>query len=58
MVGPWTGRATEQYEVAGWLIGIGIVLWAITWAINRAIYARRTYLREPEELGGSGVPRS
>ena len=27
LVGPWTGRATEQYKVAGILIAIGVVLW-------------------------------
>ena len=56
MVGPWTGRDTEQYRVAGWLIALGVVLWVVTWAINRGVYARKTYLREPEEL--SGGPRS
>ncbi|MET0990239.1 MAG: APC family permease [Glaciihabitans sp.] len=32
LVLPWTsGRAFEQYQVAGLLVGIGIVLWAVTW---------------------------
>lgn len=52
LVGPWTGRDTEQYEVAGWLLGLGIVLWVITWVVNRAVYGRRTFVREPEELSG------
>jgi basic amino acid/polyamine antiporter, APA family len=54
MVGPWTGRETEQYEVAGWLIAVGVVLWAVTWAVNRAVYGRKTFMRDPEELSGSG----
>jgi amino acid transporter len=36
LVGPWTGRDTQQYVIAAVLIGVGIVLWAVTMAINRA----------------------
>ena len=53
LVGPWTGRATEQYKIAGVLLGIGVVLWALTWVINRALYSRSTYLKDPEALEGS-----
>ncbi len=53
LVGPWTGRATEQYKVAGILIAIGVVLWALTWLINRALYGRKTYLKNPEALEGA-----
>jgi amino acid transporter len=49
-VGPWTGRKTIQYEIAGWLLALGVVLWAITWFANRALRAKKTYLRDPEEL--------
>ena len=41
LVGPWTGRDTAQYTIAGILIGIGVVLWLVTWLINRSIRARR-----------------
>jgi amino acid transporter len=54
LVGPWTGRDTAQYTVAGGLILLGIVLWAMTWTVNRTVYGKRTYLREPEELETSG----
>ena len=53
LVGPWTGRATGQYTIAGLLIGIGIVLWFVTWLINRGRYGHKTYLRNPEALEGS-----
>ena len=53
LAGPWTGRAVVQYHVAGALIAIGIVLWALTWFINRAIYGRKTYLKNPEALEGA-----
>ena len=52
-VGPWTGRAGIQYEIAGWLLALGVVLWAITWFANRALRAKKTYLREPEEIAES-----
>jgi APA family basic amino acid/polyamine antiporter len=50
LVGPWTGRAPEQYTIAGVLLAIGVGLWVVTWLINRAIYGRRTYLKDPEAL--------
>jgi amino acid transporter len=50
-VGPWTGRDTIQYTIAGWLLAIGVVLWALTWLANRFLFAKKTYMRDPEELG-------
>jgi APA family basic amino acid/polyamine antiporter len=36
LVFPFTsGRAIEQYEIAGLLLAIGIVLWAVTWVAQR-----------------------
>ncbi len=52
-VGPWTGRDPLQYKIAGWLLVIGVVLWAITWFANRALRGKKTYLRDPEELSES-----
>jgi APA family basic amino acid/polyamine antiporter len=34
--GPWTGRDMVQYQIAGALIGIGVLLWFVTVAVNRA----------------------
>jgi amino acid transporter len=50
LVTPFTGRDTEQYVVAGWLLVVGVVLWAITWFANRALRAKKTFLRDPESL--------
>jgi amino acid transporter len=36
LVGPWTGRDTVQYTIAGVLIGVGVLLWLVTVSINRA----------------------
>ena len=36
LAGPWTGRNPVQYEIAGVLLGIGVVLWGVTVLVNRA----------------------
>ena len=36
LAGPWTGRDPVQYEIAGYLLGIGVVLWVVTVLVNRA----------------------
>lgn len=35
LAGPWTGRASVQYTIAGVLIGIGVLLWVVTVFVNR-----------------------
>jgi len=35
LAGPWTGRASVQYTIAGVLIGIGVLLWIVTVFVNR-----------------------
>ena len=54
LVTPLSGREPVQYQIAGVLLAIGVVLWAITWFINRAVRAKKTYLRDPSQLGGGG----
>jgi amino acid transporter len=55
-VTPFTGRNPIQYTIAGWLLALGVVLWALTWLANRFFFAKRTYLRDPDEfLGGDGT---
>ena len=46
LVTPFTGRDSDQYEVAGILLVIGVVLWAITFFVIRS---RRESL-DPAEL--------
>mgnify|MGYP002653574243 FL=1 len=52
LVGPWARNEEQQqqYEIAGGLLALGVVLWAITWFINRAVYAKKTYMRDPEHI--------
>jgi amino acid transporter len=52
LVGPWTDRDTVEYKIAGVLIGLGVVLWVVTWLINRGGRAKRTGFRHPEDLSG------
>ncbi|HEY1133662.1 MAG TPA: APC family permease [Nocardioides sp.] len=54
LVGPWA-RVEEQYiqyEIAGALLVIGVVLWAVTWFTNRALRSERTGFRDVEDLDG------
>lgn len=55
---PVTGRESIQYVIAGWLLVIGVGLWALTWAANRAFFGRKTYLRDPEELASEDATKN
>jgi APA family basic amino acid/polyamine antiporter len=35
LAGPWVGRDIIQYQIAGGLLAIGVLLWALTWMVNR-----------------------
>jgi basic amino acid/polyamine antiporter, APA family len=53
LIGPWARDPEDyvQYEIALWLLAVGIVLWVLTWLTNRGIRAKRTGFRDPEHLG-------
>ena len=55
---PVTGRESIQYVIAGWLLVIGVGLWALTWMANRAFFGKKTYLRDPEELASEDATRN
>ena len=38
------------YQIAGGLLAIGVVLWALTWFTNRGIRAKTTGFRDIEHL--------
>jgi hypothetical protein len=52
LVGPWARDSEDyvQYEIAGGLLAIGIVLWALTWLTNRGVRAKKTGFRDIEHL--------
>ncbi len=54
LVLPFSGRDPEHYVIAGGLLALGVVLWALTWLANRGLRARKTYFRDPDDLTGGG----
>ena len=52
LAGPWARDREDwiQYQVAGGLLAVGVVLWALTWLTNRGIRAQRTGFRDIEHL--------
>jgi amino acid transporter len=54
LVGPWARDPENyiQYRIAAGLLGIGIVLWALTWVTNRGVRAKKTGFRDVDSLSG------
>lgn len=52
LLGPWARLEADmiQYKIAGGLLAVGVVLWAITWATNRGVRAQRTGFRDIDKL--------
>ncbi|MFQ8430418.1 APC family permease [Amaricoccus sp. W119] len=52
LAGPWARSASQmpQYRIAAWLIGIGVILWALTWGWNHFVRHREGGLRDPQAL--------
>ncbi|QNN53130.1 APC family permease [Nocardioides mesophilus] len=52
LVGPWARDPEDylQYEIAGGLLALGLVLWALTWFTNRGIRAKRTGFGDVDQL--------
>lgn len=38
LAGPWVDRDGIVYEIAAGLLGVGVVLWAITWVVNKVAH--------------------
>ncbi|MFO7193294.1 MULTISPECIES: APC family permease [Thermocrispum] len=50
LAGPWTGRNTNEYVVAAGMVGLGIVLWALTWIFDPESRGGHAFDDEEEEL--------
>ena len=50
LVGPWVDRPAIVYQIAAVLLLIGVGLWAITWATNRGVRAKKTGFRDIEHM--------
>ncbi len=54
LVGPWARDREDwiQYEIAGGLLALGVVLWLVTWAVNRATGVGTSDFEDVEQLEG------
>lgn len=50
LAGPWVEREGIVYEIAGYMLALGVILWLITWIANRALRAERTYFKDSGDL--------
>ena len=53
LASPLSGRATADYKIAGWLMLIGVALWAITWLLNKYVFKRHAEF-DPSHIDPSG----
>jgi len=55
LVLPWSsGRPVEQYEIAGVLLAIGVLLWALTWGIRKLTGSEKKIADDAEDLTTTG----
>jgi basic amino acid/polyamine antiporter, APA family len=54
LAGPWTGRDVVQYQIAGALLAVGVLLWVVTVWLNR-VTGTEILAPDPEDLGGTGL---
>jgi APA family basic amino acid/polyamine antiporter len=54
LAGPWarSEEQLEQYEIAAYLLAVGVVLWLLTWLWNRGVRAKKTGFRDVESIDG------
>ena len=55
LVLPWSsGRPVEQYQIAGVLLAIGVLLWGLTWLVRRLTGSTKTIADDTQELTTKG----
>ena len=54
LAGPWTGRDLIQYQIAGTLLAIGVLLWGVTVWLNR-VTGTKILAPDAEDLSGKGL---
>lgn len=52
LLGPWARLEADmvQYRIAAGLLGVGVVLWALTWMTNRGVRAKKTGFRDIDHM--------
>ncbi|MFI6826697.1 APC family permease [Kribbella sp. NPDC050241] len=53
LASPLSGRDSADYKIAGWLMLIGVALWAITWLLNKYVFKRHAEF-DPSHIDPSG----
>jgi amino acid transporter len=53
LASPLSGRAKDDYKIAGYLMLVGVGLWAITWLLNKYVFKRHAEF-DPSHLDHSG----
>lgn len=54
LVGPWTGRDMEQYQIAGVLLLFGLLLWGVTALVNRRLGVTLVPMEEADDMSSHG----
>ncbi|WBQ01969.1 APC family permease [Kribbella sp. CA-293567] len=53
LASPLSGRAKQDYKIAGYLMIIGVGLWALTWVLNKYVFNRKSDF-DPSHLDPRG----
>ncbi len=53
LASPLSGRASNDYKIAGWLMVVGVGLWALTWLLNKYVFHRKADF-DPSHIDPSG----
>jgi APA family basic amino acid/polyamine antiporter len=53
LASPLSGRDSADYKIAGWLMLVGVGLWAITWLLNKYVFKRHADF-DPSHLDPQG----
>ena len=54
LAGPWARDSEDwvQYRIAGALLALGVVLWVITWLVNRATGTVESRFDDVDQISG------
>ncbi|MEV6891860.1 APC family permease [Kribbella sp. NPDC051137] len=53
LASPFSGRDSADYKIAGWLMLVGVGLWALTWLLNKYVFKRHADF-DPTHLDPQG----
>ncbi|WP_198664063.1 APC family permease [Jiangella endophytica] len=51
---PLAGHTSEHYRIVAVLLAVGVVLWFVTWTVNRRLHRSQGDMDDPENLGVGG----